>query len=99
MRREYAISPRRGAGRRSREVGALVQPVPAVLAAYRPAQRHFGVEDLPEPNLVTAVVRLEQTRTPWDLVEAGEWLVRCETGDELLARVNPATTESGPSRH
>ena len=195
-----------------REVGALVQPVPAVLAAYRPAQRHFvldarhvGVEDLPEPNLVTAVVRLEQTRTPWELVEvarrlrrpdddglrrvlggwvrevaqsfappsealgaeltleevemtvverarewsrqliregreqglaherallrrmaalrfgadtagrleevlagvadperlaeAGEWLVRCETGGELLARVNPAGTESGPSRH
>ena len=23
--------------------------------------RHVGVEDLPEPNLVTAVVRLEQT--------------------------------------
>lgn len=198
------------------EVGALVQPVPAVLAAYRPAQRHFvldarhvGVEDLPEPNLVTAVVRLEQTRAPWDLVEvarrlrrwlrrpdddglrrvlgswvrevaesfaprgealgaeltleelemtvverarewsrqliregreqglaherallrrmaalrfgadtaerleevlagvsdperlaeAGEWLVRCETGDELLARVNPARAESSPSGH
>jgi hypothetical protein len=205
-------------------VEALVQPVPAVLAAYRPAQRHFvldarhvGVEDLPEPNLVTAVVRLERVRTPWDLVEVarrlrrwlrrpdddglrrvlgswvrevaesfapsgealgaeltleevemtvverarewsrqliregreqgieqgreqglaherallrrmaalrfgadtaerleevlagvadperlaetGEWLVRCETGDELLARVNPATAESGPSRH
>ena len=190
--------------------------MPAVLAAYRPAQRHFvldarhvGVEDLPEPNLVTAVVRLEQTRAPWDLVEvarrlrrwlrrpdddglrrvlgswvrevaesfaprgealgaeltleelemtvverarewsrqliregreqglaherallrrmaalrfgadtaerleevlagvsdperlaeAGEWLVRCETGDELLARVNPARAESSPSGH
>ena len=206
--------------RAAREVGALVQPVPAVLAAYRPAQRHFvldarhvGVEDLPEPNLVTAVVRLEQTRTPWDLVEVarrlrrwlrrpdddglrrvlgswvrevaesfappgealgaaltleevemtvverakewsrqliregreqgrkqglaherallrrqaasrfgadtaerleevlagiadperlaetGEWLVRCETGDEFLARVNSMRTESGPSKH
>ena len=52
------------------------QSVPGVLAAYGPAQRHVvldarhvGVEDLPESNLVTALVRLEQTRTPWDLVE------------------------------
>ena len=36
---------------------------------------------------------------PERLAETGEWLVRCETGDELLARVNPARTESGPSRH
>ena len=80
----------------AREVGALVQPVPAVLAAYRPAQRHFvldarhvGVDDLPEPNLVTAVVRLEQTRTPWDLVEVARrlrrWLRRPE--DDGLRRV------------
>ena len=80
----------------AREVGALVQPVPAVLAAYRPAQRHFvldarhvGVEDLPEPNLVTAVVRLEQTRTPWDVVEVARrlrrWLRRPD--DDGLRRV------------
>ena len=80
----------------AREVEALVQPVPAVLTAYRPAQRHFvldarhvGVEDLPEPNLVTAVVRLEQTRTPWDLVEVARrlrrWLRRPD--DDGLRRV------------
>ena len=76
----------------AREVGALVQPVPAVLAAYRPAQRHFvldarhvGVEDLPEPNLVTAVVRLEQTRTPWDVVEVARRLRRPD--DDGLRRV------------
>ena len=79
-----------------REVGELVQPVPAVLAAYRPTQRHVvldarhvGVEDLPESNLVTAVVRLEQTRTPWDLVEVvrrlRRWLRRPD--DDGLRRV------------
>ena len=79
-----------------REVGALVQPVPGVLAAYRPAQRHVvldarhvGVEDLPESNLVTAVVRLEQTRTPWDVVEVARvlrrWLRRPD--DDGLRRV------------
>ena len=36
---------------------------------------------------------------PERLAEAGEWLVRCETGDELLARVNPARAEAGPSKH
>ena len=60
---------------------------------YRPSQRHrvvdarhVGVEDLPEDNLVTAVVRLEQTRTPWDLVEVARklrrWL-RCPEDDRL----------------
>ena len=75
-----------------REVGELVQPVPAVLAAYRPTQRHVvldarhvGVEDLPESNLVTAVVRLEQTRTPWDLVEVARRLRRPD--DDGLRRV------------
>ena len=64
--------------------------------AGRPAQRHFvldarhvGVEDLPEPNLVTAVVRLEQTRTPWDVVEVTRrlrrWLRR--PADDGLRRV------------
>ena len=51
--------------------------------------RHVGVEDLPEPNLVTAVVRLEQTRTPWDLVEVvrrlRRWLRRPD--DDGLRRV------------
>ena len=79
----------------AREVGELVQPVPGVLAPYRPTQRHrvvdarhVGVEDLPEGNLMTAVVRLEQTRTPWDLVEVvrmlRRWLRRPE--DDGLRR-------------
>ena len=79
-----------------REVGELVQPVPGVLRAYRPSQRHVvldarhvGVEDLPESNLVTAVVRLERTRTPWDVVEVARmlrrWLRRPD--DDGLRRV------------
>ena len=34
----------------------------------------------------------------WDaLAEIGDWLVRCETGGEFLARVDPAA--GGPDRH
>ena len=66
------------------------------LPGRRPTQRHVvldarhvGVEDLPESNLVTAVVRLEQTRTPWDLVEVARrlrrWLRRPD--DDGLRRV------------
>ena len=36
---------------------------------------------------------------PGRLAEVGEWLVRCETGDEFLARATEARTESGPSKH
>ena len=36
---------------------------------------------------------------PGRLSEVGEWLVRCETGDEFLARATAARTESGPSKH
>ena len=62
--------------------------------------RHVGVEDLPEGNLMTAVVRLEQTRTPWDLVEVARmlrrWLRRPEDDGlrpvrhRLIPRVEPA---------
>ena len=44
---------------------------------------------MPESNLVTAVVRLEQTRTPWDVVEVARvlrrWLRRPD--DDGLRRV------------
>ena len=36
---------------------------------------------------------------PERLAEVGEWLVRCETGDELLARAVAARAESGLSKH
>ena len=88
---------RRGEGRfPPRRLRAILRPCKTSAAAYLPAQRHFvldarhvGVEDLPEPNLVTAVVRLEQTRTPWDLVEVARrlrrWLRRPD--DDGLRRV------------
>ena len=34
---------------------------------------------------------------PEGLAEVGEWLVRCETGSEFLARVDPAA--GGANRH
>ena len=63
--------------------------------AYRPSQRyqvpderHAAEDDLPSPNLVTAVVRLEAIRSPSDLVRVTgllrDWLRRPE--DDGLER-------------
>ena len=123
-------------------MGDLIAPVGPALAPYQPAQRYCvvderraGEDDLKGDNLMAAVVRLEQSRSPADLLQAvdtlrarlaepgdhelrrqaasrfdedtasrlsealaqvadperlaevGEWLVRCDTGAELLARV------------
>ena len=67
------------------EVGELIAPVGPELAPYQPSQRyvvvderHVGVEDLPASNLMAAVLGLEQSRTPVDLVRVAgrlvEWL-------------------------
>ena len=67
------------------EVGELIAPVGSELAPYQPSQRyvvvderHVGVEDLPASNLMAAVLGLEQSRTPVDLVRVAgllvEWL-------------------------
>ena len=67
------------------EVGELIAPVGPWLAPYQPSQRyivvderHVGVEDLPASNLMAAVLGLEQSRTPVDLVRVAgrlaEWL-------------------------
>ena len=60
----------------------------------RMAASRFGADTAERLEEVLAGVA-----DPERLAEAGEWLVRCETGDELLARVNPARAESGPGRH
>ena len=60
----------------------------------RMAASRFGADTAERLEEVLAGVA-----DPERLAEAGEWLVRCETGDELLARVNPARAESGPNRH
>ena len=61
--------------RAAQEVSELVQPADGELAAHRPSQRyqvlderHAGEDDLPNRNLVTAVVRLEKIRSPSDLI-------------------------------
>ena len=67
------------------EVGELIAPVGRWLKPYQPSQRyivvderHVGAEDLPASNLMSAVLGLEQSRTPGDLarvaVKLVEWL-------------------------
>ena len=75
------------------EVGELIAPVGPELAPYQPSQRyvvvderHVGAEDLPGRNLMSAVLGLEQSRTPDDLLRVAgrlvEWL-RDSDDDEL----------------
>ena len=75
------------------EVGELIAPVGPELAPYQPSQRyvvvderHVGTEDLPGRNLMGAVLGLEQSRTPDDLLRVAErlaeWL-RDSDDDEL----------------
>ena len=69
------------------DVSELVALVGEGLARYQPVQRYFvldarsrGDDDLPWGNLVSAVVRLENSRTPADLWRAvdaaADWLRR-----------------------
>ena len=75
------------------EVGELIAPVGPELAPYQPSQRyvvvderHVGVEDLPASNLMAAVLGLERSRTPGDLLRVAgrlvEWL-RDSDDDDL----------------
>ena len=58
-----------------RDVGDLIAPAGPALSPYQPAQRYAVVDerrvredDLPLGNLMTAVVRLENSRSPEDLL-------------------------------
>lgn len=73
--------------RAAREFADLVQPAGPALESYRPSQRyhvldehHVAEDDLPEPNLVTAMIRLERIDSPSDLIRVvdllREWLQR-----------------------
>ena len=60
--------------RAAREMRDLIAPVGPALARYQPAQRYHVVDerrlaedDLPDGNLMTSVVRLEQSRSAADL--------------------------------
>ena len=77
------------------EVTELLGPAEASLAPYQPSQRylvvdeqHLEADDLPSHNLMTAVVRLEQSRSLADLVGVlqalREWR---RAGDDELMQV------------
>ncbi len=77
------------------EVGDLIAPVKEALARYQPSQRYFLLDegrlkedDLSGRNLVSALVRLENSGTAealWEVVEAlSGWLG--ESGDDELRR-------------
>ena len=68
----------------ARQVEELIQPADGPLASNRPSQRHHlvderhvAVDDLPQSNLVTAVVCLEQSRSEADLAAVAGMLQRC----------------------
>ena len=74
------------------EVRELIAPVGVELAPYQPSQRylvvderHVGAEDLPGRNLMVAVLGLEQSRGPGDLVRVVgllvEWLWDSHDGE------------------
>ena len=77
------------------EVTELLGPVEASLAPYQPSQRylvvdeqHLEADDLPSHNLMTAVVRLEQSRSLADLVGVLEVLREWRrAGDDELMQV------------
>ena len=65
------------------EMRRLITPVGPWLAPYQPAQRYYlldlqrvAAEDLPYRNLLRAVARLEQSRSPWDVVRVVRALQR-----------------------
>ena len=77
------------------DLRALITPVGPGLAPYQPAQRYYlldlrrlPADDLPYRNLLRAVARLEQSRSPddvvWALKALGRWLP--ERGAEELQR-------------
>ena len=81
--------------RAPREVSELIQPGDEVLASYRPQQRHLVLDernirlrDLPRRNLVTAVARLERTRSPRDIIRVARIVRRRlrRPGDDELRR-------------
>ena len=63
------------------EMGELIAPVGPLLARYQPAQRYFllderrvAADDLPSRNRMSAVIGLEQSRSPSDVARVAETL-------------------------
>ena len=109
-----------GRWRAAMEVGELVGPVGRWLAPYQPSQRylvvderHVGAEDFPsEGNLMGAVLGLEQSRGPGDLLRVAgllvEWLRDPRDGElkraftdwvwRLARHFEPGDAEPAPVR-
>lgn len=103
--------------RAAQEVSELVEPAEGELASCRPSQgyrlldeRNGQEDDLPDGNLVTAVIRLERIRSLSDLIEVTgtlrAWLRRPEDDGlerafagwvrEIAQRIVPAGTRLEP---
>ena len=75
--------------RAPQEIGELIDPVEEELAPYQPAQRYLVIEEqhvaadaVPSGNLMGAVIGLEQSRTPADLVRVADALPERLAGSE-----------------
>ena len=77
------------------DMGSLITPVGPWLAPFQPAQRYYlidlqrvAADDLPYRNLLRAVARLEQSRSPQDVMRAVKALQRWlpQQGAEELRR-------------
>ena len=79
--RPWPYSLRPGQWRAPLEVSELIAPVGALLPPCQPAQRHFVLDerhvradDLPMRNLMSAVIRLEQSRSLRDMERVAQAL-------------------------
>ena len=75
--------------RAPQEIGELIAPVAEGLAPYQPSQRYLVIEEqhvaadaVPSGNLMGAVIGLEQSRTPADLVRVADALPERLAGSE-----------------
>ena len=98
------------------QMGELIAPVGPLLAPYQPAQRYFVLDerrlhadDLPSRNRMSAVIGLEQSRSPRDVARVAEmlaaWLpdlqVRRAFADwmrQIVERLVPSGVELPPIR-
>ncbi len=93
----------------ARDVPQLAAPAGEALARYQPSQRYFLLDaraheddDLPRDNLVSALLRFENSRSPEDLRRAAEalsdWLGRPGEAELKRAFVQWAVRVAAPAR-
>lgn len=91
------------------DVAKLAAPTDEPLARYQPSQRYFLLDaraheddDLPRGNLVSAVLRFENSRSPEDLKQAAvalsDWLGRPGEAELKRAFVQWAVRVAAPAR-